>query len=274
MPTRPLPRDVWAVGAAYEAYVGRWSELVAREFVRWLGVPPHRRWVDVGCGAGALARAIVELAAPETVVAVDRSKGFVTHARAGAGDPRVAFHVGDAHWLAVPSSRFDVAVSGLVLNFVADPGKMVSEMARVGRPGATVGLYVWDYASGVELMRRFWDAATRLDPAAAALDEAVRFPGCAPAPLAALLGAAGLSDVETRAIDVPTHFRDFDDYWSPFLGGQGPAPAYAMSLSEDRRVALREAIRASLPVASDGSIALTARAWAVRGSKAHVTAPP
>jgi SAM-dependent methyltransferase len=273
MADEPLPRDIWAVGAAYEAYVGRWSRLVARELVRWLRVPPHRRWVDVGCGSGALAEAIVELAAPEAVLAIDRSRGFVGHARARAADPRVALHVGDAQALAVPASRFDAVVSGLVLNFVADPAKMVAEMARVGRPGSTVGLYVWDYASGMELMRRFWDAATRLDPAAAALDEAVRFPGCAPAPLAALLGAAGLAEVETRAIDVSTRFRDFDDYWSPFLGGQGPAPAYAMSLSEDRRVALREAIRASLPVASDGSIALTARAWAVRGSKAHVKAP-
>src|SRR5512139_2728726 len=125
----------------------------------------------------------------------------------------------------------------------------------------------------MELMCRFWQAARALDPAAAALDEAVRFPGCAPAPLEALFGAAGLSEVATRAIEVPTRFRDFDDYWSPFLGGQGPAPAYAMSLPEDRRAALREAIRASLPVASDGSIRLAARAWAVRGSKADGAAP-
>jgi len=150
---------------------------------------------------------------------------------------------------------------------------MVAEMARAGRPGSAIALYVWDYASGMELMRCFWDAAKALVPAASALDEGVRFPGCAPAPLEALFTATGLSGVATRAIDVQTRFRDFDDCWSPFLGGQGPAPGYAMSLPEDRRVALREAIRASLPIASDGSIQLTARAWAVRGSKADITAP-
>jgi hypothetical protein len=124
----------------------------------------------------------------------------------------------------------------------------------------------------MELIRCFWDAARALEPAAAALDEAVRFPGCARAPLEALFAAAGLSGVEARAIDVATRFRDFDDYWSPFLGGQGPAPAYAMSLPEDRRAALREAIRASLPIAPDGSIPLAARAWAVRGSRADLAA--
>jgi hypothetical protein len=128
-------------------------------------------------------------------------------------------------------------------------------------------VYVWDYTAGMELLRRFWDAARALDPAAAAQDEAVRFSGCAPGPLEALLAAAGLSAVETRAIDVPTRLRDFDDGWAPFLGGQGPAPGYVTSLPEDRRAALRERLRAALPASADGSIVLTARAWAARGTK-------
>jgi hypothetical protein len=80
-----------------------------------------------------------------------------------------------------------------------------------------------------------------------------------------LFRRAGLTDVVSRAIDVPTHFRDFDDCWTPFLGGQGPAPAYVMALDEPRRAALREQIRAALPFGADGSIDLVARAWAVRG---------
>jgi SAM-dependent methyltransferase len=266
MGVEPAAHDVWAVGTAYEAYVGRWSRLVAREFVRWLGVAPDRRWLDVGCGAGALTEAIAERAEPRAVLGVDRSKGFVAHARARAGRDRVSFLVADAQALPVATGSFDAVVSGLVLNFVPEPSRMVSEMARAAGLGSAVALYVWDYAAGTELIRRFWDAARALDPAAAALDEAVRFPSCAPAPLGALFAGAGLSGIETRAIDVPTRFRGFDDYWSPFLGGQGPAPAYAMSLPEDRRIALREAIRRTLPVAPDGSIRLTARAWAVRGS--------
>lgn len=273
MTQEPSTHDVWATGAAYEAYVGRWSRLVGREFVSWLDVPRHCRWLDVGCGAGALVETIVERAEPRAVLGIDRSKGFVGHARARVADPRVAFQVGDAQALPVPAGGFDAVVSGLVLNFVPQPAKMVAEMTRAGRPGSTIALYVWDYAAGMELMRRFWSAAIALDPAAAALDEAVRFPSCAPAPLEALFEATGLSGVATRAIEVPTGFRDFDDYWSPFLGGQGPAPAYAMSLPEDRRIALRELIRSTLPIAPDGSIRLAARAWAVRGSTPGATAP-
>lgn len=259
--------DVWDVGAGYEAYVGRWSRPVARGFLRWLGVPGGRRWLDVGCGTGALVEAIAEGEEPSAVLGVDRSAGFVAHARARLARDGVAFQVADAQQLPVTAGGFDAVVSGLVLNFVPDPARMVAEMARAGRPGSTVALYVWDYGAGMELVRRFWDAARALDPAAATLDEGVRFPDCAPAPLEALFWAAGLSAVEARAIDVSTPFRDFDDYWSPFLAGQGPAPAYAMSLSEDTRVALRERLRGSLPAGADGSIRLTARAWAVRGSK-------
>jgi hypothetical protein len=114
-------------------------------------------------------------------------------------------------------------------------------------------------------MRYFWDAAVALDRAAFELDEGRRFPLCQPGPLTALFTQAGLREVQVRPIDVPTRFRDFDDYWTPFLGGQAPAPGYAMSMSEERRDALRDRIRAELPVASDGSIELIARAWAIRG---------
>ena len=97
------------------------------------------------------------------------------------------------------------------------------------------------------------------------LDEGRRFPICQQAALDALFTEAGLRDVQVQAIDVPTTFRDFDDYWTPFLGGQAPAPGYAMSLTEERRGALRDRIREALPIASDSSIPLIARAWAVRG---------
>jgi hypothetical protein len=139
-------------------------------------------------------------------------------------------------------------------------------MRRVARRGGTVACYVWDYAGRMELMRRFWDAAAALDPAAAALDEAVRFPVCRPGPLRAAADSAGLEEVEVEAIDVATRFDDFDDYWSPFLGGQGPAPSYCMALSEARRERLRERLRATLPAGADGTIALTARAWALKGT--------
>lgn len=261
--------DVWASGAAYEPYVGRWSRQVAREFLSWLAVPPERRWLDVGCGTGALTEMILALAAPSQVDGVDASEGYVAYAREQVRDPRARFQVAEARALPSPADAYDAAVSGLVLNFVPEPERAVAEMARVARAGAPVAAYVWDYAGKMELMRHFWDAAVALDPAARELDEGRRFPICRPEPLAALFQKAGLDGVETRAIDVPTIFRDFDDYWSPFLGGQGPAAGYAMSLAEERRAALRERIRTRLPIGADGSIHLLARAWAVRGAKSR-----
>jgi SAM-dependent methyltransferase len=126
-------------------------------------------------------------------------------------------------------------VSGLVLNFVPDPALAAREMTRVARPGGRVAAYVWDYAGRMELIRHFWDAAAALDPAAAELDEGRRFGLCQPEPLGRLFRDAGLADVGVRPIEVATRFRDFDDYWDPFLGGQGPAPGYAMSLDEPGR---------------------------------------
>jgi hypothetical protein len=119
----------------------------------------------------------------------------------------------------------------------------------------------------MQFMRYFWDAAAALDPAAQELDEGRRFPLCSPDALTQLFQEAGLTEVQARPIDIPTDFKDFDDYWIPFLGGQGPAPSYTMSLTEERRAQLRERIYNSLPFAPDGSIPLLARAWAVKGMR-------
>ena len=261
---------MFTVAPAYEAYIGRWSRPVAREFVQWLEVPARRRWLDVGCGTGALTEVIVEDGGARSVVGVDPSPGFLQHALARTFETaEVQFLQGDALALPVGSVDFDAVVSGLVLNFVPEPTRMMGEMVRSARPGGRVALYVWDVSTGgMELIVRFWEAATAVDPASATRDEAQRFKDlCAPEALEALLTGAGLSDVAGRAIEIPTVFRDFDDYWTPFLGGQGPAPAYLASLPADTQDAIREELRSRLPVSPDGTIRLNARAWAVRGTK-------
>jgi SAM-dependent methyltransferase len=247
--------------------VGRWSGRVAPLFLDWLEIPAGGVWLDVGCGTGALTAAILEHAAPRAVTGIDRSEAYVEYARARIRDTRARFEIGDAQGLTAASGSCDSVVSGLVLNFVPEPDRMIAEMTRAVRAQGSVAVYVWDYAGGMEMLRRFWDAAIALDPAAARLDEANRFAICAPGPLEDLLLDARLRDVATHPLDAISHFRSFEDFWSPFLGGQGPAAGYLTSLGEDHRDELGARIRADLPFGADGSIVLRARAWAVRGVK-------
>jgi len=260
-------KEVWASGDSYERFVGRWSRLVAKEFLKWLDLPKNCEWLDVGCGTGALSQTILNETNPKSVKGIDRSDSYVEHTRQKLKDTRAEFEVGDAQSPPVQDDTFDTAVSGLVLNFVPEPEKMVSEMKRALRTGGTVALYVWDYAGKMQWMRHFWNAAAALDPAAHDLDEGRRFPICNPDALAELFRKIEFSRIEVHPIDIETTFRNFDDYWLPFLGGQGPAGGYAMSLSEEKRAQLRERIRDSLPFALDGSVPLVARAWAVKGVK-------
>lgn len=256
----------WSSGDAYERYMGRWSRPVAAEFVAWLALPTGSRCFDVGCGTGALSATLLAAGAGE-LFGIDRSHSFLSTANARVGGPKARFAVGNAQELPAREGRFDAAASALVLNFVPSPERMLSEMTRVVRPAGVVAVYVWDYAEGMQLIRHFWDAAVSLDPAAASLIESLKFSICSHAALGEAFQSAGLDAVEVRAIDVPAVFRNFDDYWEPFLSGQGPAPGYAVSLPEDRRVALREKLRQTLPVAPDGTIPLTIRAWAARGAR-------
>jgi SAM-dependent methyltransferase len=259
--------DPWSHGERYEPYIGRWSRLVAQEFLAWLAVVLGQRWLDVGCGTGALTQTILRVASPSAVTGIDPSAAYLARARASTSDARAEFMIGDAERLPVEENSYDAVVSGLALNFIPDPARAAAEMVRVTRLGGTIAAYVWDYADQMQLLRRFWDAAVVLDPQARELDEGSRFPLCAPEPLERLFAETGMREVVVQGIDVCTVFRDFDDYWAPFLGGQGPAPSYVLSLDEAQRAALRERIQASLPVAADGSISLRARAWAVKGTR-------
>ena len=259
------PHDVWTGADAYERYIGRWSRLVAGAFVPWMAISPGARWLDVGCGTGALTQTIVELGQPAAVLGVDPSEAFLAHARVAVSDGRVSFEGGDAAHLPASDASYDAVVAGLSLHFAPDTLAALAEWRRVTRMGGAIGAYVWDYAGKMEFLRYFWDAAVALDPDARSLDEAVRFPIATEAGLSDAFDSGGLTKVTIRGIDVPTPFPDFDDLWQPFLGGQGPAAAYVMRLPDAAREALRARFRASLPVAPNGSIDLIARVWAVRG---------
>ncbi|MBX3069435.1 MAG: methyltransferase domain-containing protein [Thermomicrobiales bacterium] len=258
----------WHNADAYERYMGRWSRRIAAHFLTWLDPADGQSWLDLGCGTGALSATILERTNPVAVTGVDPSEPFIAAARSTITDPRATFHIGDARALPLAPASIDCAVSGLCLNFIPDPALAIAEMSRVTRPGGVVASYVWDYVQGMEMIRAFWHAARAVDPELK-VDEAHRNPLCAPDPLHDLFTRAGLVDVLVTSIEIETRFASFDDYWGPFDGGTGPAPAYLKTLSPGDRDELAAALRRTLPFDSDGSIPLSARVWAVRG-----TVPP
>jgi len=258
--------DAWQSGTAYERFMGRWSVLIARKFLRWLEIAPARSWLDIGCGTGSLTRLILENYQPAEVISIDSSGEFIDYARLSLRDPAVSFRVGQAQALELDSASMDAVVSGLVLNFVSQPEAALSEMLRVAKPGGKIGVFVWDYANGMQMLRSFWDAAVELDPLAGELDEGARFPLCREGQLESLFLAGGFKQVEALPVDVETRFQNFEDYWQPFLGGAGPASSYLLGLSPSQRHQLAEDLRLRLPFGRDGSITLKARAWAVKGT--------
>jgi len=256
--------DRWTSGADYDRWMGRWSRLLAREFVNWLNLPGGLRWIDVCCGSGVITEAIVERNTPASVVGIDASSDQISFARQHRARANVTFETADAMTLPFPDASFDVAVCGLGLNYIPDPSRGLEEFCRVTRSGGTVAVYVWDYAQGTRFLREFWDAAIAIDGEAATSDQAHRFPMCTPEGLRSLFEQAKLEDLSVHALEVITRFTSFDDYWEPLLTGQGSAPNYLATRDQQTQAAIRERLRAALPANAQGAIELPARAWAIR----------
>jgi SAM-dependent methyltransferase len=257
--------NIWTEPETYEGYIGRWSRVVAPEFLAWLHAKRGSRWLDDGCGTGELTRAILELSAPEAVDGFDLSVPYINYAREHTQDSRATFAVADAQALPCADAVYDVAVAGLCLNAMPDQPRAVAEIMRVVKPGGIVGAYVWDFDGKMQMLTHFWNTVEALDPSTEDSSEDPRFAICKPEPFAELFRAAGLHDVEVRAIDAPTVFKDFDDFWTPFLRGEAPAQQHTASLSPERRALLRDRLRTSLPIIGNGSIPMIARAWAAKG---------
>lgn len=256
--------DTWSDGDPYEYFMGRWSKLMAREFLNWLNMPSQSSCLEIGCGTGALSEAIFNLSEPSQFCGLDPSEGFIKKANQrlqGKGK----FIVGNVANLPFENDVYDVIVSGLALNFFPDVEVALSEMRRVSKPNGLIAAYVWDYSGKIELLRYFWDAAILIDPPSQSLDEGVRFPICNSDNLTKAFQQAGLTEIKVNTLDIITVFNDFEDYWNPFLGGQGPAPTYLASLSKNLQENLKNQIRHKLPFESDGSIRLLGRAIAIRG---------
>jgi SAM-dependent methyltransferase len=249
----------------YDRFMGRWSRLLAAQFIQFVSIGEQDSVLDVGCGIGSLSLAIADAFPAARVTGVDPSPAFVQHAQTRARQERPQFIVGDAQALQFADATFDKTISQLVLNFVSAREQALDEMIRVTRPGGVVAAAVWDYGDGMRMLRVFWDEAVALDPPLAPRDER-HMPLCKRGELAELWRAGRLESVEDKAIVTDLEFSSFDDYWQPFLGGQGPAGAYVVSLPEPRRAALEARLRDRLLSSRrDGPFVLEARAWAVKG---------
>jgi ubiquinone/menaquinone biosynthesis C-methylase UbiE len=256
---------MFSQSAAYDRFMGRWSARLAPLFVEFARVAERDAILDVGSGTGSLSLAAAAAAPAGRVTGIDVSAAYVAAARTRSPGDRVQFEEGDAQALRFPSGSFDRTLSLLVINFIPDPARALVEMIRVTRPGGIVAAAVWDYDQGMEMLRVFWDEAVALDPVAEPRDERhMRF--CRQGELADLWRQHGLIEIQARPLTVPLEFASFDDYWLPFLDGQGPAGAYAASRPEPRREQLRQRLRSRLlGEAPDRPITLHARAWAVLG---------
>ena len=259
-------RDRWAAGSTYEDFMGRWSRQLAHQFVSWLRIPGSVHWLDVGCGTGALTNAICSYADPASVLGCDPAEPFIEYARGHSLDVRASFVVAGVGGLPGRANGYGSVTSLLALNFFPDPEAALQEMRALTASQGAVSACVWDYGNKMEFLRCFWDAVAVLDSTARELDEGKRFPLCHPSALLELFRAGGLRDVRCEPLEIPTEFSSFEDYWRPLLGATGPAPSYVASLDADQRAALARKIQQALPRGPGETIALTARAWAVRGT--------
>jgi SAM-dependent methyltransferase len=255
--------DSWNSSESYEFFMGRWSKLVASRFLKWLDAPNNLSWLDLGCGTGALSEAIYIHCEPKSVTGVDPSADFLEKAKEKLN--KGEFIVGTSTHIPRGNESIERLVSGLALNFFHEIDNSFSEMKRVLKQDGEIGAYVWDYSDRMDFLRLFWDAAGRIDQKSRNLDEGVRFPICTSANLINAFQNAGLSNIKTTNLDIETYFSDFEDFWRPFLGGQGPAPGYLASLDSEHQKVLKNNIKERIRFESDGSFKLLGRAIAIKG---------
>ena len=247
--------------AAYERYMGKWSQLVGETFLDWLAPQPGLQWLDVGCGNGAFTDLLFKRCAPASVDGIDPSEAQLAFARTRPGSRTARFRAGNAMAQPFADDTFDAAVMPLVIFFVPEPAQGVAEMVRVVRPGGCVSAYAWDMIGG-----GFPYEAVQAELRALGL-----VPLVPPSPDASRLDAmqslwtgAGLDAVETREIVVERTFADFDDYWATVLGGPSVAQKLA-KMAPDEVTLLQSRLRARLPTDRAGRITYSARANAVKG---------
>lgn len=256
--------DKWNAGDPYDYFMGRWSSLMAPKFLKWLNAPSNWKWLDVGCGTGALSEAIEQNCEPKTLSCIDPSANFIEKVKQRVSTT-TTLKVGSVENLPFENNSFEVIVSGLALNFFPNLNNALSEFKRVSEPHGIIAAYVWDYSDRMDFLRLFWDAAYQIDAKSRSLDEGLQFPICNSEQLTKLFESANLTEVASAKMDIDTNFKNFDDYWNPFLGGQGPAPSYLASLTSENQELLKNNIKERIRFELDGSFKLLGRVIAIKG---------
>ena len=255
-------------GDGYEFQMGRWSRRLAEPFLDFCGCRDGETILDAGCGTGSLTFALARRAKDLRIQGIDFSPVYIAHARQHNHDSNIAFGVGDICSLPFADASFDRVLSLLVLHFVPNTDRAVSELRRVARPGATVAAAVWDARGGFVAARIFFDAAAMLGQTGK--ERRARNytrPMTRPGELAAAWRKAGLVDIRETMLTIRMEFASFDDYWTPYTGKDGPSAEYLATLSEGEQRRLRDMVRdAYIDGEPDGPRSYAATAWAVAGT--------
>ncbi len=250
--------------AAYERFMGRWSRAVGEVFVDWLAPPAGARWLDVGCGTGVFTELILDSSSPSAVFGVDPAQAQIDHASRRPVGQRVDFQVADAQTLPFPDASFDIVASALVINFIADRPRALSEMRRVLRAGGLVAAFVWDFEAELSPS---WPLRLAMRPTGADVPPVPGTGESSVGALTTLFEQAGFDRIATRSITVTVPFPDFDAFWQAQTPGYSPIGKMIAAMMSADRLRLIETVRAGLPVSPDGSIQYPARANAI---KAHL----
>jgi ubiquinone/menaquinone biosynthesis C-methylase UbiE len=254
-------------GAAYEQFLGRWTRRLAPPLLDFADFSAAGALLDVGTGTGSLAFAMAARWPGRNVLGIDTAAPYIAYARAQANGAQPDFATGDAAALRHDDASFAGVAAQLVLNFVPQPHRALAEMRRVTRPGGAVVAAVWDFRGGLVYQRLFWDTAAGVDPrAGSARDRLFSTPLALPDGLPRLFEHAGFNQIRRTSITIRMDYANFDDYWRPLLGGQGPVGTYVAGLSPDHLRRIEAAVEGAYCCgAPDGGRSLTATAWAVRG---------
>lgn len=248
-------------GAAYERFMGRWSRAVGPVFLSWLAPPAGAHWLDVGCGTGAFTELVLDTCSPAAVSAVDSAKAQIDYVTRQPVARRAGFRVADASALPFSDATFDVVASAIVINFIPDRPRALTEMRRVGRFGGIVAGYVWDFAGE---RGPNWPLRLGMREIGGEVTRPTGADDTALGALNLLFANAGFEQIATRTIDVSMDFQDFDDFWRAHTPNMHPTAKTIAELPNADRITLIERVRAKLSPGPSGSIAYSARANAIK----------